>query len=194
MGPHISRSRAVKGDGGSPHYSYIEFPAEGLLADYKPCILAGIRHYCEKWGVPWWVLSNAASLLAHEALASYDPSKGSFGTHLFHRFKRLNRVAESHLAALHGYRRRPRPTRRMRAREKYADEQGRINWDDHRPVLMDLEQYQRQSLRLTQKAVLDWMIEPDGRTLTDVAEWNGISKSRASRVRWSLLHKAHSAK
>jgi hypothetical protein len=47
-----------------------------------------------------------------------------------------------------------KPTDRYRARLEYADEQGRISWDEHTPALIDLEQHQRQSLRLIEKAVL----------------------------------------
>jgi hypothetical protein len=64
-----------------------------------------------------------------------------------------------------------------------------VNWRQHRPALIELEQNQRQSLRLTEKAVLDWMIAPGARNLKQVAEWIGVSKGYASKIRYRLLLK-----
>jgi hypothetical protein len=70
-----------------------------------------------------------------------------------------------------------------------GDRRRLVRWSLHRPALIQLEQYQGESLRLIEKAVLDWMIGPDGRKLSHVAAWIGCSKGQASKVRYKLAGK-----
>jgi hypothetical protein len=79
----------------------------------------------------------------------------------------------------------PQPDRRYTERPRRRLK--RINWREHRPALIKLEQNQRESLRPTEKAVLDWMIQPGARNLKQVAEGIGVSKGQASKIRYRLL-------
>jgi hypothetical protein len=172
------------------------FPRSGLLAKYKPFILKETRKYVDQYWLPFDVVLDEAVYLAGIAEKKFDPGRGyDFSTLLRHWLKGLHRFCQKE------YRRNnlwwsrdqeePKPTDRHRARLEYGDDHGRISWGEHTPALIDLEQHQRQSLRLIEKAVLDWMIEPDGRTLCEVAEWIGYKKSYASKIRYRLLLKSH---
>ena len=117
----------------------------------------------------------------------------NFSTHLRHRLQRLNRIAQWHITVRYGRPswRRTKP-RSYRQRAINAFNQLPIRWDEHRPALLDLDQSQGNSLRTYEKAILDWMIDPVGRTLTQVAEENEITKGWASKVSYRLLLKSHS--
>ena len=182
---------------------YNRFPASGLLAQYKPYILKETRKYCDQYWLPFDDVLDHAVYLAAVAAKKFNPSLGhDFTTFLRWHLKGLHRICQKeychqklhHLGRIGvraAFKPKKEPTDRYRARLEYGDDQGRISWDEHRPALIDLEQYQRQSLRLIEKAVLDWMIEPGGRTLSQVAEWIGYKKSYASKIRYRLLHKSH---
>ena len=66
----------------------------------------------------------------------------------------------------------------------------RVDWRKHRAELVSLEQHQKDTLRLKEKAVLDWMLGRDGRKLKEVAGWIDISPGEASKIRYKLLGKA----
>jgi hypothetical protein len=134
-----------------------------------------------------------AVLIAHDAERKFNPRLGyDFSTFLRWHLRGLHRHCKKEYRNRGIYLSRDwekKPSDRQRALVKYG---GRINWNEHRPALINLEQRQGQSLRLVEKATLDWMIEPDGRTLPQVAAWIGCTKGYASKVRYKLLHKIHS--
>jgi hypothetical protein len=82
---------------------------------------------------------------------------------------------------------RTQPSHRTQAMCAYGDDQSRIQWDDQRPFLLKLDRHQ---LRPAEGAVLDWMLDPAGRTLSQVAADVGISKGYASKLRYRLLIKS----
>jgi hypothetical protein len=175
------------------------FPPSGLLWQYKPFILSETRKYSDQYRLPFDVVLDEAVYLAAIAEKKFNPSLGyDFSTLArcwlkgLHRFCQKEYRQNNHWVLLLEHPQRgPEPTDRYRARLEYGDDHGRINWDEHRPALVDLEQHQGQSLRLIEKAVLDWMLGPDGRNLSEVAAWIGVSKGYASKVRYKLLHKSH---
>ena len=177
--------------------SYIEFPIDGPIAESKPFILSQIKKYCTKWKVPTNALGAEGLWLAHQALETWDPNKGAFRTHLFHKLKRLHRVAAKWRVAMYGpkYRQRPKPTKRHLAITKFGIEGGiegwRIRWADHRPQLAKL--LESDTLRHIERAIISWMIEPRGRTLAETARECGISPSRASRIRYRMLLLSHAS-
>jgi len=172
------------------------FPTRGLLAQYKPFILTETRKYSDQYWLLFDVVLDEAMCLAAIAEKRFDPSRGNdFSTFLRWHLKGLHRFCKKEYRHNNLWwsrdREQPKPTDRYRARVEYGDDRGRINWDEHIPALLDLEQHQRQSLRLVEKAVLDWMIEPGDRTLCQVATWIGCTKGYASKLRYRLLHKSH---
>jgi len=179
---------------------YNRFPTSGLLWEYKPFILKETRKYADQYWLPFDDVLDEAVYLAAIAAKKFNPHRGcDFSTLLRHYLKGLHRfckkrfrqgtfgmVGNRAVGSRYGCNPKidqPEPTDRYRAWLEYGDDQGRISWDEHRPALLDLERYQRQSLRLIEKAVLDWMIEPGTRSLKEVAEWIGVSKGYASKVR-----------
>lgn len=175
------------------------FPRSGLLAQYKPFILKETRRYSDQYWLPFDDVLDHALHLAAIAAKRFNPGLGyDFSTFLRWHLMGLHRFCQKEyrhnnrwVLLLPHPERKPVPTDRYRARLEYGDERGRINWDEHRPTLIDLEQYQQQTLTLIEKAVLDWMIEPGDRTLSEVAAWIGCTKGYASKVRYKLLHKSH---
>jgi len=165
--------------------------ATGLVLEYKPFILKKAKWFADRYRLPiWWVLDYAVSI-ANRAEQKFDPGQGNkFGTPLalwllgLHRHcQRLHRMRYGDHQS-EAYRNRPRPpSHKQLAEDRYGD-------DDPRPFLLRLDRNQQQSLRLSEKAVLDWMLEPAGRTLSQVAEWIGISKGYASKLRYRLLIKS----
>ena len=179
---------------------YNRFPTSGLVAQYAPFILNETRKYASRYWLPFDDVLDHAVGLAAIAAKKFDAGRGyDFSTFLRHHLKGLHRFCKKEyrhnnrgMYSLYPFREKePKPSDRYRARLEYGDDHGRINWDEHIPALIDLEQHQRQSLRLTEKAVLDWMIEPEGRTLCQVAAWIGVTKGYASKIRYRLLHKSH---
>ena len=173
------------------------FPSSGLLWQYKPFILKETRKYSDQYWLPFDVVLDEAVCLAAIAVKKFNPSLGyDFSTYLLWRLKGLHRFCKKEFRRNNiWWSQKPTekmPTDRYRARLEYGDDQGRISWDEHIPALLDLDQHQRQSLRLVEKAVLDWMIEPGDRTLCEVATWIGCTKGYASKLRYRLLHKSHS--
>ena len=156
----------------------------------------GQTHRSRRYWLPLDVVLDHAVYLAAIAEQKFDPGRGyDFSTflrwHLRGPAQVLPKRGSVRLAVATLGDRQPKPTDRYRARLEYGDERGRISWDEHIPALLDLEQHQRQSLRLVEKAVLDWMIEPGDRTLSQVADWIGVTKGYASKIRYRLLHKSH---
>ena len=175
---------------------YNRFPTSGLLWQYKPFILTEAWKYSRRYWLPLDVVLDHAVYLAAIAEKKFDPGRGyDFSTFLRWHLRGLHRFCQKEVPfvwrSLTSGDRQPKPTDRYRARLEYGDERGRISWDEHIPALLDLEQHQRQSLRLVEKAVLDWMIEPGDRTLSQVADWIGVTKGYASKIRYRLLHKSH---
>jgi hypothetical protein len=161
-----------------------------------PFILKETRKYCDQYWLPFEDVLDHAVYLAAIAAKRFNPSLGyDFSTFLRWHLLGLHRFCQKEYRQNHLWwsqdRTEKKPTDRYRARLEYGDERGRINWDEHRPALIDLEQYQQQTLTLIEKAVLDWMIEPGDRTLSQVAAWIGCTKGCASKIRYRLLHKSH---
>jgi hypothetical protein len=168
------------------------FPPDGLVAKYKPFILKETLRYSRHYKLPFRALIHSALSIALKAERTFDPQRAKdFSTHLRHCLQRLNRIAQSLLSARYGRPGWSRIEPSYRQRAVHAFNQCPIRWDDHRPALLDLDQRQRNSLRTYEKAILDWMIDPGGRTLTQIAEENEITKSWASKVRYRLLLKSH---
>jgi len=172
------------------------FPRSGLLAQYKPFILKETKKYSDQYRLPFDVVLDEAVHLAAIAAKRFNPGLGyDFSTLLRWHLLGLHRFCQKEYRQNNLWwsqdRTEKKPTDRYRARLEYGDEHGRINWDEHRPALMDLEQHQGQSQLHTEKAVLDWMLGPNDRSLSEVAAWIGVSKGYASKVRYKLLHKSH---
>jgi hypothetical protein len=180
------------------HFVTDPFPfTTDLVAQYKPFILKEVGQYSRRYGMRFPMVLLEAIRIAERVEPRFDPKRGyDYTTFLRKHLLGLNRFCQSHLTVIHGRpdflreRDRSRPSYRARALKALGD-MGRIRWDDHRSALIELDQHQKNSLKLTEKAVLDWMIEPDGRTLTQVAEKNEIPKASASKIRWRLLLKAN---
>jgi hypothetical protein len=66
-----------------------------------------------------------------------------------------------------------------------------IVWQDHVHMLRSLF---AEPLRPIEIAILNWMIDPRGLTLTQIAANNGISKGYASKLRYRLLLKSYGEK
>jgi hypothetical protein len=151
------------------------------------------RRYSQRYKLRFAMVRDAAIRIADRVEPRFDPKLGyDFSTFLGKHLLGLNRICQSHHTALHGQpqflkERERRRGYRFRALAAF----GLIRWDDHRAALVELDQHQKNSLKLSEKAVLDWMIDPDGRTLTQVAEKNEIPKATASKTRWRLLLKAN---
>jgi hypothetical protein len=174
------------------------FPTSGLLWDYKPFILKETKKYSDRYWLPFEDVLDHAIYLAAIAEKRFNPHLGhDFATFLHWHLKGLHRFCKQEFRRNNIFwdgRLEPKqePTDRCRARLEYGDDRGRIDWSEHLPALLDLDRHQKDSLRLAEKAVLDWMIEPDGRKLSQVAAWVGVSKGYASKIRYRLLHKSHS--
>jgi hypothetical protein len=169
----------------------------GLTLEYKPFILKETKWYATRYYLRVaWVLPDAIEI-ARKAEQKFDPSRGfKFTTYLRWCLRRLHRPCQRE------YRRRngdypsqayldswrpPRPSHRRLALQRYGDDKGRIQWNDHRPYLLKLDRHQ---LRPAEKAVLDWMLDPAGRTQSQLAAHIGTSKGNASKLRWQLLIKS----
>lgn len=181
-----------------PKKTYVTDPfpfTTGLVAQYKPFILKEVGKYSRRYGMRFPMVLLEALRIAERVAPRFDPKLGyDFTTFLRKHLLGLNRICQSHLSAIHGrpafliLRDRRRPSYRARAQDALG---GRIRWDDHKAALVELDQHQKNSLKLTEKVILDWMIEPDGRTLAQVAEKFEIPKATASKTRWRLLLKAN---
>jgi hypothetical protein len=170
--------------------------------DYKPFILSEAMRYTElyfpDYGNRFEDVLDHAIYLAAIAEKKFDPSRGyDFSTLLrwylrgLHRFCQKEYRGSYWLPPEEGARARylAQGQRRPQGQKRRGRLRFRINWRQVRPALIKLEQRQQNSLRLTEKAVLDWMISPDARKLSQVAEWVGVSKSYASKIRYRLLYK-----
>jgi hypothetical protein len=148
------------------------------VRQFKPLIIRLTKQFAARYYLNPWALLSYALLIAAKADKRFDERRNtSFGTFLEWHLQGLHRVCKGWYRALYGNHhseafrtRRPRkPSHRDVARRQHGDITGRIRWDDHRPRLLELEHHQGNSLRLAEKALLDWMLDRDGRTLADVA-------------------------
>src|SRR5262245_1974753 len=129
------------------------FPRSGLLAQYAPFILKETRKYVDQYWMPFDVVLDHAVYVAAIAETNYEHGRGyDFSTFLRWHLNGLHRFCQKEYRHNNLWwsqdRTEKEPTDRHRARLEYGDDQGRISWDEHTPALLDLEQYQRQSLRL----------------------------------------------
>jgi hypothetical protein len=166
--------------------SFLEKTDSALVERYKPFIWRFVRKFITRnpWLAPRWLdIRKAAVGLAEEAEKKFKPELGhDFSTYLRHHLKRLHRIY-----GLDRYQ--GRRTDRTKARSRFGRGENReIDWSEHLAALRKLRQA---PLRPTEKAVLRWMLDPKGRTLTQVAAANGVSKGAASKIRYRLLLKGN---
>lgn len=176
-----------------PRVFHDAFPSDGLTAQYKPFILVETRRYCRRYKLPMRVLLPCAVSISLRAEETFDRQRGNgFVAYLTPRLQRLNRIAQDHLTCLYGrprWRRQPKLSYRQRAIR--ALNQCPIRWEEHREHLRRLAV---SGLKPIEAAILAWMIDPADRTLTQLAEANGITKGWASKIRYRLLLSSHSPK
>jgi hypothetical protein len=165
------------------------FPPDGLVAQYKPFILKETRKYSQRYKLPLRHLIHEAVSIANGVAEKFDPHRGyDFSTPLRWHLRSLNRHAQKHYQAVRGRKREPtsRVERAMMYRGMWP-----IVWQDHVHMLRSLF---AEPLRPIEIAILNWMIDPRGLTLTQIAANNGISKGYASKLRYRLLLKSYGEK
>ncbi len=66
--------------------------AKDIIKQYQPLIKSVARQYKQS-GIPEYLLEGEATLIANQALRTYDPSKGNLTVHLKNSLKSMNRFA-----------------------------------------------------------------------------------------------------
>jgi hypothetical protein len=167
------------------------------VRQFKPYILKQVTWYAYHYKIQHRILLVSALKIAKEADRTFDPSKAkSFATHLGWRLQRLHRIAQRHLRAIYGppedWSDWEEPIRFSdRAEARWAvgkGDQYRIDWEEQKPHLQKLVGLN--TLRERDRIVLNWMLDPKGQTMTEMAAANGIPKGSASRIRYRLLRRA----
>ena len=173
-----------------PRVFHDAFPPDGLVAQYRPFILKETLKYSHHYKLPMRLLIHEAVRIADAVAGKFDPQRGyDFTTPLRWHLLGLNRYAQKHYRIVRG-RDKPRPGNRA---EVAMDWRGKwpIVWEDHVEGLRSMLAW---SVRPIEIAVLNWMIDPRGVTLTQMAATNGISKGYASKLRYRLLLKCYGDK